>query len=224
MWNAECGIDVRVRARLDLSTDIPHSAFRIPHSMTRPVVQLYQLLQGLDPPLPRSPDQRPQDLSRGEGIPKRAMACRVLDAEVRRHLVESTVTKLGSQAAREADRAEGLAAGRGDAGQGVFGREEAPVEAGVVGDEHGGVQRSSETGHDIPETGPTGNHAVGDAGEPRHPQGNRGPRVEQRLEGEMDGSALEDRHRYLEDPSAVQGPHAGRFDVHDGEAGVLEGL
>src|SRR5256886_9099117 len=63
-------------------------------------------------------------------------------------MVESAVTKLGNQAAGEADRAEGLAARRGDAGQGVFGREEAPVEARVVGDEHCGIQRSSETGHD----------------------------------------------------------------------------
>src|SRR2546422_5070709 len=72
MRNAECGIDVRVRSRLDLSTDIPHSAFRIPHSMTRPLMHLDQLLQGLDPPLPRSPEQRPQDVSGGEGIPKGA--------------------------------------------------------------------------------------------------------------------------------------------------------
>ena len=139
-------------------------------------------------------------------------------------MVESAVTKLGNQAAGEADRAEGLAAGRGDAGQGVFGREEAPVEARVVGDEHRGIQCSSETGHDVPETGATGNHAVSDAGEPRHPQGNRGPRVEQRLEGQVDGSALEDGYGHLEDPTADLGPHAGRFHVHDGEAGVLEGL
>src|SRR5205823_13678725 len=91
---------------------------------------------------------------------KGAMACRVLDAEECRHMVESAVTKLGNQAAGEADRAEGLAAGRGDAGQGVFGREEAPVEARVVGDEHRGIQCSSEIGHDVPETGATGNHAV----------------------------------------------------------------
>src|SRR2546430_10298479 len=46
-------------------------------------------------------------------------ACRVLDAEERRHMVESAVTKLGNQAAGEADRAEGFAARRRDAGQGV---------------------------------------------------------------------------------------------------------
>src|SRR2546430_12741237 len=101
MRNAECGIDVRGRSRLDLSTDIPHSAFRIPHSMTRPLMHLDQLLQGLDPPLPRSPEQRPQDVSGGEGIPKGAMACRVLDAEERRHMVESAVTKLGNQRSEE---------------------------------------------------------------------------------------------------------------------------
>src|SRR6266705_7166594 len=103
--------------------------------MTRHLMHLDQLLQRLDPPLPRSPEQRPQDVSGGEGIPKGAMACRVLDAEERRHMVESAVTKLGNQAAGEADRAEGLAAWRRDAGQGAFGREEAPVEARVVGDE-----------------------------------------------------------------------------------------
>src|SRR5436189_1298456 len=143
MWNAECGIDVRVRSRLDLSTDIPHSAFRIPHSMARPLMHLDQLLQRLDPPLPRPPDQRPQDVSGGEGIPEGAMACRVLDAEERRHVIEPTVAQLGHEAAREANRAEGLAPRYGDPGRDAFGCEEAPVEAGVVGNEHAGVERVS---------------------------------------------------------------------------------
>src|SRR5437879_4144186 len=118
---AECGIAVGVRSRSDLRAGIPHSAFRIPHSlMPRPVVQLNQFFQGLDPPLPRSPDQRSQDVSGGEGIPKGAMARRVLDAKERRHMVESAVTKLGNQAAGEADRADGLAAWRWEGGQGGF--------------------------------------------------------------------------------------------------------
>src|SRR5882724_3643568 len=126
-----------------------------------PVVQVDQLLQRLDPLLPRPPEQRPQDVRGGEGIPEGTMACRVVDAKERRHLVEAAVAQLGNQAAGEADRAQGLAAGRGDADCGTFGREEAPVEPGVVGDEHTGVERLSETGCHVPEMRATGDQAVG---------------------------------------------------------------
>src|SRR5437899_10114405 len=188
MRSAECGIAMRGRSPIDAPLDTPHSAFRIPHFLVSwPVMHLNQLLQRLDPPLPRPPDQRPQDVSGGEGIPEGAMACWVLDAEERRHVVEPTVAQLGHEAAREADRAEGLAARCGDAGRDAFGTEEAPVEAGVVGDEHAGVERVSETCRHVHETGATGDQAVGDAGEARYPRRNRGPRVEQRLEAELAG-------------------------------------
>ena len=187
----------------DGRVDIPQSEIANPQSVSWPVMQLHELLQRLDPPLPRPPDQGPQDVSGGEGIPKGAMSRRVLDAEERCHMVESTVTQLRHEPASEANRAEGPAAGRGDPGQGVFGREEAPVESGVVGDEHPGIERACETGDNVLEARPTGDQAVGDAGEARHPRGNWSPRVEQCFEGEVDGSALEDRHRHLEDPSAV---------------------
>src|SRR6266446_4885290 len=123
-----------------------------------PVVQVDQLLQGLDPPLPGAPDQRPQDVSGGESVAEGAMACRVVDAEERRHVVEPTVAQLGHQAAGEADRAQGLADGRGDADRGAFGGEETPVEAGVVGDEHAAVERPSETGCDVTEAGGSEEH------------------------------------------------------------------
>ncbi len=79
---------MRVRSRLDLSPDIPHFAFRIPHSMLRPVVQLNQLFQRLHPSFACPPEQRAQDVRGREGVPEGAMACRILDAEERRHLVE----------------------------------------------------------------------------------------------------------------------------------------
>src|SRR5213594_5256257 len=64
-------------------------------------------------------------------------------------------------------------------------------------------------------TGITGDQAVGNPGEARHPWWNPSPRVEQRLEGEVDGSALEDGHGHLEDPTTDLGPHPGRFHIHD---------
>jgi len=115
-----------------------------------------------------------------------------------------------------------LPPGAGTPARGVFGRKEAPVEARVVGDEHRGIQCSSETGHDVPETGATGNHAVSDAGEPRHPQGNRVPGSSSASKARWMVPPLEDGYGHLEDPTADLGPHAGRFHVHDGEAGVLE--
>ena len=70
---ADCGFEGRASN--------PQSQIPNPQFVSRPVMQLHQLFQRLDPPLPRSPEQRPQDVSGGEGIPKGAMACRVLDAE-----------------------------------------------------------------------------------------------------------------------------------------------
>src|SRR2546422_4246021 len=133
-----------------------------------PVVQEDQVFERLHPAFPRAAKQGTQDVGGGERIPEGAMTCRVVHAEERRHLVESTVAQLGQEAAGEADRAEGLTAGRGaDAGRGAFGREEAPVEAGVVGDEHACIERPSEAGGDVAEPGATGDQAGGDTGEAR---------------------------------------------------------
>src|SRR6058998_3824257 len=92
--NAERGTVGKGRLHTDAFAAVPRSDFRVPHfGVPRPVVQHNQLFKRLDPSLPRSPDQRPQDVSGGKGIPKGAMACRVLDAEECRHMVESAVTK-----------------------------------------------------------------------------------------------------------------------------------
>src|SRR5258707_8618549 len=128
-----------------------------------PVMQEDQILERLHPAFPRAAEQRPQNVRGGERVPEGAMACWVVDAEERRHVVEPTMAQLGHQAAGEADRAQGLAARCGDAAGGAFGGEEAPVEPGVVGDEHGGVERLSETDCDVSEAGSTSHQAVGDA-------------------------------------------------------------
>src|SRR6267143_2915525 len=115
-------------------------------TVARPVMQEHEVLERLHPLLPCPPEQRSQDVRCRQGIPEGAMPCRVLDAEERRHVVESPVAQLGHEAAGEADRTERLAAGRGDTGREALGLEEAPVEAGAVGVEHAAIERVSETG------------------------------------------------------------------------------
>src|SRR5256712_9758496 len=125
MRSAECGIAMRGRSPIDAPLDTPHSAFRIPHFLVSwPVMLLNQLLQRLDPPLPRPPNQRPQDVSGGERIPEGAMARGVLDAEECRYVVEPAMAQLGHEPAGEADPAQGPTPRRGDADPGAFGPDE----------------------------------------------------------------------------------------------------
>src|SRR2546425_3996362 len=148
------------------------------------------------------------------------MACRILDAEERRHLVEPPAAQLGYEATGEAHGTERLAAGGeggkgGDAGRGALGLEEAPVEAGVVGDEHSGIECVSQTGDYVDEARAPRDHGVGDAGEAHHPGRDCGTGIEQGGEPEMHGSRLEDRDGHLEDPTTALGASAGCFHVHD---------
>ena len=186
---------------------------------------LDQLYQRLHPAIPSAAQQRSQDVRGRQRVPERAMAGRVVDPEERRHVIEPPVAQLGHEAAGQTDRTQGLAHRRGDADGGAFGRQEPPVKAGVVGDEYAGLERPAETGGNVLEPGATDDQAVGDTGEARHPRRDRDTGVEQRLEGKVDGAALEDRHRHFEDAPAVLGPPPppGRLHIDDGEAGVLEG-
>ena len=149
------------------------------------------------------------------------MAGRVLDPEERRHLLQPAMTQLGHEAACQSDRAQRRARGRRDPRRRAFACENAPVEAGVVGDEDGVSEHPPEAGGHVREARASRHQPVGDPGQPHHRGGNGHAGIEQRVVGEVDGPALEHRDRHFENPPAGQRAPR-RFEVHDREATVIE--
>ncbi len=151
--------------------------------MPRPIVQVQEIVECLDSPVACQAQERPQDVGRREGVPERAMPGRVFDATEGRHLVQPAMTQLRNKATGQPDRAERPAGRCLHTCGGPLGREMAPVEPGVMRDEHPVLQGMLQIRRHIHEAGLPKHILLMDSGETGHPGRNRRARVEKDVIG-----------------------------------------